>query len=177
RHGPHMAGSRVSACPDSVGQAAFAGSAGLSLRRAVADDCRQVWLWRNDETTRAASFDSAPIPFETHRRWFDQSLQRPDRHVFIVVADGREVGVVRLDVAEGAGTVSIHLGPAWRGRGIGRRTLAELERIAFGPLDLGRMEARVKADNAISLAVFQKAGFVAVAAKPPVTLVKVRREG
>jgi len=39
------------------------------------------------------------------------------------------------------------------------------------------MEARVKADNAASLAAFRKAGFVAVVAKPPVSLVKVRREG
>ena len=123
------------------------------------------------------SFDSAPIAFETHRRWFDDSLQRPDRHLFIVLADGHETGVVRLDVAEAAGTVSIHLAPAWRGRGVGPSALAALERIAFGALGLARMEARVKADNAASLAAFRKAGFVAVVAKPPVSLVKVRREG
>jgi len=85
-------GSRVSARPDSVGKAEGAGSALVSLRRAVADDCRRVWLWRNEETTRGASFDSAPIAFETHRRWFDDSLQRPDRHLFIVLADGHETG-------------------------------------------------------------------------------------
>jgi len=170
-------GSRVSARPDSVGKAEGAGSALVSLRRAVADDCRLVWLWRNEETTRGASFDSAPIAFETHRRWFDDSLQRPDRHLFIVLADGHETGVVRLDVAEAAGTVSIHLAPAWRGRGVGPSALAALERIAFGALGLARMEARVKADNAASLAAFRKAGFVAVVAKPPVSLVKVRREG
>ena len=170
-------GSRVSAPQDSVDKAAGAGAVLVGLRRAVANDCRQVWLWRNDETTRAASLNTAPISFETHRRWFHESLQRPDRHLFIVLAAGREAGVVRLDVAEAGGTVSIHLGPAWRGRGIGPSALAALEGIAFGPLDLGRMEARVKADNGASLTAFQKAGFVAVAAKPPVTLVKVRREG
>lgn len=148
----------------------------VGLRRAVAADCRQVWLWRNDETTRAASLDTAPISFETHRRWFDESLQRPDRHLFIVLADGQEAGVVRLDVAEAGGTVSIHLAPAWRGRGVGPSALAALERIAFGPLALARLEARVKAANGASLAAFQKAGFVAVATKPPVSLEKVRRE-
>ena len=170
-------GPRVKARPSSVGKASGAGPTLVSLRRAVADDCRQVWLWRNDETTRAASFDSALIAFETHRRWFDESLQRPDRHLFIVLADGREAGVVRLDVAEAAGTVSIHLAPAWRGRGVGPSALAALEHIAFGPLGLGRIEARVKADNGASLEAFRKAGFVAVVAKPPVSLVKVQREG
>jgi RimJ/RimL family protein N-acetyltransferase len=167
----------VKAHPDSVGKASDTGPALVSLRRAVADDCRQVWLWRNDETTRAASFDSEPIAFETHRRWFDESLQRPDRHLFIVLAGGREAGVVRLDVTEAAGTVSIYLASAWRGRGVGPSALAALERIAFGPLGLGRMEARVKADNRASLEAFRKAGFATVAAKPPVSLVKVRREG
>jgi RimJ/RimL family protein N-acetyltransferase len=148
----------------------------VRLRRAVAGDCRQVWLWRNEETTRAASFDSAPIAFETHQSWFHQSLQRPDRHLLVVLADGHEAGVVRLDVTDAVGTVSIHLAPAWRGRGVGPSALAALEHIAFGPLGLGRMEARVKADNGASLAAFQKAGFVAVAPGPPVTLTKVRRE-
>ena len=167
----------MSARPDSVSKATGAGSAVVSLRPAVADDCRQVWSWRNDETTRAASFDSAPIGFETHRRWFDESLQRPDRHLFIVLADGYAAGVVRLDVAATAGMVSIYLALAWRGRGVGPSALAALERIAFGPLGLERMEARVKADNVASLAAFRKAGFVAVAAKPLVSLVKVRGEG
>jgi len=166
----------VSARPDSVSKFGRGKSVLVSLRRADAGDCRQVWLWRNDEATRAASFDTAPIPFVTHQRWFDESLQQPGRHVYIVLADGQEAGVVRLDVAGTVGTVSIHLSPEWRGRGVGPSTLAALERIAFGALDLRRMEARVKADNGASLAAFQKAGFVAVDSKRPVSLMKVRRE-
>jgi UDP-2,4-diacetamido-2,4,6-trideoxy-beta-L-altropyranose hydrolase len=166
----------VSARPDSARKAGSTKSVPVRLRRAVADDCRQVWLWRNDEATRAASFDTAPISFETHQPWFHESLQRPDRHMYIVLADGHEAGVVRLDVADAIGTVSIYLSPAWRGRSVGPSALAALESIAFGPLGLRRIEARVKADNGASLAAFQKAGFVAVAAKPPVSLIKVRRE-
>jgi UDP-2,4-diacetamido-2,4,6-trideoxy-beta-L-altropyranose hydrolase len=169
-------GPRLSARPDSVSKAGSTKPVPVRLRRAVANDCRQVWLWRNDEATRAASFDTAPISFETHQPWFHESLQRLDRHMYIVLADGHEAGVVRLDVADAIGTVSIYLSPAWRGRGIGPSALAALESIAFGPLGLRRIEARVKADNGASLAAFQKAGFIAVASKPPVSLMKVRRE-
>jgi UDP-2,4-diacetamido-2,4,6-trideoxy-beta-L-altropyranose hydrolase len=169
-------GPRLSARPDSVSKAGSTKPVPVRLHRAVANDCRQVWLWRNDEATRAASFDTAPISFETHQPWFHESLQRPDRHMYIVLADGHEAGVVRLDVADAIGTVSIYLSPAWRGRGIGPSALAALESIAFGPLGLRRIEARVKADNGASLAAFQKAGFIAVASKPPVSLMKVRRE-
>lgn len=164
----------MSARPDSARKTEGAKPVVVRLRRAVARDCRQVWLWRNEETTRAASFDSAPIAFETHQAWFHQSLQRPDRHLFVVLADGHEAGVVRLDVIDAVGTVSIHLAPTWRGRGVGPSALAALEDVAFGLLGLGLMEARVKADNGASLAAFRKAGFVAVDCAPPVTFKKVR---
>ena len=113
----------------------------VTLRPATPEDCRQVWLWRNDEGTRAASFDTSPISFETHERWFHESLRHRDRHVYIALVDGQEAGVVRLDVAGARGIVNIHLAPEWRGRGVGPRTLAALEDVAFGSLHLTRMEA------------------------------------
>ncbi len=164
----------MSARSDSVRKTEGAKPVVVRLRRAAAGDCRQVWLWRNEEATRAASFDGAPIAFEMHQSWFHQSLQRPDRHLFVVLADGHEAGVVRLDVTDGVGTVSVHLAPVWRGRGVGPSALAAVEDVAFGLLGLGLMEARVKSDNGASLAAFRKAGFVAVASAPPVTLRKVR---
>jgi UDP-2,4-diacetamido-2,4,6-trideoxy-beta-L-altropyranose hydrolase len=148
----------------------------VTLRPATPEDCRQVWLWRNDEGTRAASFDTSPISFETHERWFHESLRHRDRHVYIVLVDGQEAGVVRLDVAGARGIVNIHLAPEWRGRGVGPRTLAALEDVAFGPLHLTRMEAEVKAGNAASLAAFQKVGFTLVGGESVLNLVKVRRE-
>jgi len=148
----------------------------VTLRPATPEDCRQVWLWRNDEGTRAASFDTSPISFETHERWFHESLRHRDRHVYIVLVDGQEAGVVRLDVAGARGIVNIHLAPEWRGRGVGPRTLAALEDIAFGSLHLTRMEAQVKPGNAASLAAFQKVGFTLVGGGSVLNLVKVRRE-
>ena len=148
----------------------------VTLRPATPEDCRQVWLWRNDEGTRAASFDTSPISFETHERWFHESLRHRDRHVYIVLVDGQEAGVVRLDVAGARGIVNIHLAPEWRGRGVGPRTLAALEDVAFGSLHLTRMEAQVKPGNAASLAAFQKVGFTLVGGESVLNLVKVRRE-
>ena len=148
----------------------------VTLRPATPEDCRQVWLWRNDEGTRAASFDTSPISFETHERWFHESLRHRDRHVYIVLVDGQEAGVVRLDVAGARGIVNIHLAPEWRGRGVGPRTLAALEDVAFGSLHLTRMEAEVKAGNPASLAAFQKVGFTLVGGESVLNLVKVRRE-
>ena len=131
----------------------------VTLRPAIHEDCQRVWRWRNDEETRRASFDSSPIPFETHERWFLDSLRRPGRKIYLVVAGDRPSGVVRLDVTGCEATVSIHLAPEWRGRGVGPRALEALADVAFGPLGLVRLVARIKADNAASLAAFRRAGF------------------
>ena len=83
----------------------------VRLRPAIASDCERVWVWRNDPETRAASLDTEPIPWEVHEPWFNETLRRPDRRVYIVVADGRDAGAVRLDVADAEARVNIHLAP------------------------------------------------------------------
>ncbi len=150
----------------------------VTLRPATADDCRQVWLWRNDEATRRASFDSSEIPLETHEGWFRDSLERRDRRIYIVLADGRPSGVVRLDVRGRQGTVSIHLAPERRGQGLGPAALVSLDRSAWTELDLDAFVAEVKPDNRASIAAFTKAGFRATGLSGPVvTLLKPRPRG
>ena len=150
--------------------------AGVTLRPATAEDCRQVWLWRNDAETRRASFDSEPIPLAAHERWFLDSLDSPRRKIYIVVAGDRPSGVVRLDVTGQEAAVSIHLAPESRGRGVGPRALQALEAVAFGPLGLVRLAAEIKPDNLASLSAFVKAGFAPSRAGAVLSLVKVRRE-
>ena len=165
--------------PDPVrgaGRASGPPATRVTLRPAAAADCHRIWLWRNDEATRLASLDSAPISLETHQLWFQESLRRPDRKIYIILSDGQEAGVARLDVAGVRGTVNIHLAPECRGRGMGPSALRALEGIAFGPLGLTRMEAEVKAGNAASLSAFQKAGFTLAGSGLMLSLVKVRRE-
>jgi UDP-2,4-diacetamido-2,4,6-trideoxy-beta-L-altropyranose hydrolase len=152
-------------------------SALVTLRPAGAEDCRCVWLWRNDEETRRASFDSSPIPFETHQRWFTDSLQSPRRKILIVIAGDTPSGVIRLDIAGRQGIVSIHLAPECRGHGLGPAALDALCALAFGEIGLDLLLAAVKPDNHSSLSAFGKAGFTASPAGPFVLLAKVRETG
>ncbi len=148
----------------------------VTLRPAGPGDCRRIWLWRNDEGTRRASFDSAPIPLESHERWYRESLRNRTRRIYIVVAGGQPCGVARLDLSGREATVSIALAPEWRGRGVGPLALERLAVLAFGPLGLGRLVASVKADNGPSLAAFAKAGFTPCGPGPTVTFVRSRHE-
>jgi RimJ/RimL family protein N-acetyltransferase len=146
----------------------------VTLRPAEAADCQRVWNLRNEPETRGASIDSAPIPWDTHARWFTHSLERSDRRIFMVVVENLSQGVARLDIAGDEGAVSIHVAPEWRGRGVGPVALDKLVAVAFHELRLARLVATVKADNAASLSAFAKASFTETMGGDIVTLERRR---
>jgi len=149
----------------------------VTLKPAATTDCREVWLWRNDDETRRASFDSSEISLETHERWFLNSLQMGDRHMYIVLADGQPAGVVRLDVRKRQATVSIHLARERRGQGLGPAALLALDTPAWGELGLDFLFSAFKPENYSSISAFKKAGFSeAPYTGPAVTLTKLRPE-
>jgi len=115
------------------------------LREATLEDSERVWRWRNDAETRRGSFDERDIPFDEHREWFEATIQRRDRRMYVVLAGGAEAGVVRLDFEGSRAIVSINIAPEWRGKGIGKAALGALAERAFAGLGLGQLVARVKA--------------------------------
>jgi len=134
----------------------------VNLRPAGPADRQQIWLWRNEPETRAASFNSATIPWDAHERWFDSALLRDDRRIFIIEADAVAVGTARLDIVEREASVSIHLAREWQGQGVGSSALSRLAELAFNDFGIDRLIASTKSDNRASLAAFAKAGFKAV---------------
>jgi spore coat polysaccharide biosynthesis protein SpsF len=122
-----------------------------------------------------ASFNQAPVSLDEHSRWFEESLARPDRRLYIVQADGGDAGVVRLDLADGEAIVNINIAPEWRGRGVGTGALRAVSREAFGPLGLGRLTAQMKADNLASRTVFLRAGYVVAREGDPVIVTRTSR--
>jgi len=131
----------------------------VTLRAAEPHDCERVWVLRNEEDVRRASFDSTEIPWVLHERWFFESLERGDRKIYVIVVRGRTEGVARLDIVRGEATVSVYLAPEWRGKGVGPIALRKLGVIAFRDLKLRRLVASVKDDNHASRAAFKKAKF------------------
>ncbi|WP_235737543.1 NUDIX hydrolase [Nocardioides alcanivorans] len=89
-----------------------------------------------------------------------------DRETFTVVRDGAAVGTVELHhVGAGTGRLVWRLGEAHRGRGSATRALRLLTDWAMtetgqGGRGLGRVEARVPADNRQALGVATRAGLL-----------------
>ena len=146
----------------------------VTLRPAAAADCELVWAWRNDPESRRSSFDEREIPLAEHRAWFETTLGRTDRRLYVVLAAGCAAGVVRLDRGAGKAAVSINIAPGFRGRGLAASALRVLGEEAFADADVQWLVAEVKAENVASRNAFLRAGFRLESAGDVLTLVRPR---
>ena len=134
----------------------------MELRKADPGDSRLLWQWRNDPAVRRASFNSDPIPWETHTEWFERSLETADRHIFIGLVDGHPIGMVRFDVNGDEAEVSVSV--AERGRGFGEAIIRQGCKVMEELLGSGAAEnltfvANMRPENIASQKTFAKAGF------------------
>lgn len=132
----------------------------LRLRRATPEDCRAVWELANDPTIRAASFSSAPIPWEAHVGWYARQLASPEA-LFLLAENeqGALVGQVRFVLNAGEAVISVSLAAAFRGAGLGARLIQLGSQALFRETDAARIHAYIKADNRASITVFTRAGY------------------
>ena len=90
-------------------------------------DAEILWEWSNDPLTRAASFDTKPIPWDDHLAWFSEQLETPTAVILIVESSENPLGVVRYNLnkeAIGEAVISINLAPEVRGRGLASLVLS-----------------------------------------------------
>ena len=138
------------------------------LRALEAEDVDLLYVWENDPAVWGVSGTLAPFSRHTLRRFLDE--QRFDlyaaRQLRLVVEtlDGRAVGLVDLfefepvDLRAGIGILIRGAGD--RGRGFASDALDVLCRYARQVLGLHQLWCSVAPDNAASLTLFRRAGFV-----------------
>ncbi|MBE2267254.1 MAG: UDP-2,4-diacetamido-2,4,6-trideoxy-beta-L-altropyranose hydrolase [Anaerolinea sp.] len=133
----------------------------LWLRPAQADDARLIWEWANEPVVRAASFNSAPIPWEDHVRWFTGKLSDP--HALILIgmdADDLPIGQVRFDVEGAEAIISVMVTTARAGKGFGADLIERgVQRVLREHPSVERVLAYIKTENSASIRAFEKAGF------------------
>ena len=104
------------------------GLGSIELRKAVAEDSRSIFEWRNHPDVRAASRSAELIGWENHQNWFAAVLASPDRLLFIGERPGSSIGVVRFDLIDTEAEISIYLVPGAHPWGEGRELLLAGER-------------------------------------------------
>lgn len=130
----------------------------LTYRKAELKDMELVFNWSNDALTRANSYNSEPILFETHKQWFESKLKAVDSYLFIAQRGQVPVGLVRYDIKSDHAVVGILLDEKHRGKGYAVDMLRDSARIYFksGTLPI---QAYIKEGNLASVKSFQKAGY------------------
>jgi UDP-2,4-diacetamido-2,4,6-trideoxy-beta-L-altropyranose hydrolase len=133
----------------------------IALRAASMADAEAVWFWRRAVAPRFFRSGETP-PLADHLSWFARALGDPARQLLMAVGpEGEAVGHLRLDrdmESQGAVALSILVGPASRGRGVGRAMLLAAENVARRAGN-ARIEAEVHPDNGASLAAFRAVGY------------------
>jgi RimJ/RimL family protein N-acetyltransferase len=128
------------------------------VRSAFADPAIQRWHCRSMTDQEAADWiDSWPA------RW------RDEMDAAWAVLDGNtvvgQVGLRRVDLAEGLAAVSYWVVPVARGRRVAPRALRALTEWTFGTLGLHRLALSHSTANVASCRVAQRAGFAAEGTK------------
>ena len=136
-------------------------AAELSLRPARSDDCRNVWLWRNDPMTRCFSQTTGTIAWPDHHAWWEKTLRSVDRNLVIAELGGKPIAALRFDqLRDDEFEVSINLAPSARGAGLGRRVLTEACRRFRKDKPSAVLTATIHDANPASLRIFESVGFV-----------------
>jgi UDP-2,4-diacetamido-2,4,6-trideoxy-beta-L-altropyranose hydrolase len=132
----------------------------LSLRKVTNGDCRDLWLWRNTHQARSGSFQSNPIPYSDHERWFERKTKDPNALLLAVQAGEEKVGHVRYDIDGEKAVISILLNPQFYGMGFGTRSIRMADQNFLNRKDAPRaIYAEIQNHNNASIKAFKAAGY------------------
>lgn len=134
----------------------------FTLDPATENDCKPLWKLSNQPEVRRASFDTTKIPFEEHRRWFQQRLN--DERTWFYVArshnnPGTLLGQVRFERDDTETVISVSLDQNFRGKGLGSSLIWDGCYRLFSETSVRNIQAYIKETNQSSMTAFEYAGF------------------
>lgn len=132
----------------------------LALRQATERDATLLFEGRNAAHVRQWAFNRDLIDWDSHVAWLASSLRNIQRLILIGDTPRGPVGMVRYDREGDSVEVSIYLFDGHAGVGWGQVLLVSGERLLRRHWPGIRLiQAQVLADNAVSVSLFQKAGY------------------
>jgi UDP-4-amino-4,6-dideoxy-N-acetyl-beta-L-altrosamine N-acetyltransferase len=125
-------------------------------------ELEMILPWRNALSVRKAMFNHSPIGLTDHRAWFARVQQDPTRQWYLFRdAQACPQAVLyfsELDDVQRNAFWGFYTKP-FAPKGTGKKMLCEGIRLAFGDLDLRKLNGEVLADNDPSLHLHKKLGF------------------
>lgn len=130
-------------------------AAAFVLRLAGPEDCADIYRWRNDPVTRNNSFNTEPIPYEAHVKWYQGALNDGSKIILIAVNDQEKIGMVRFDLKPaGEALINVVIAPEKRGQGFGSVILEKACQYIFDQTAITNITAEIKKENVQSIKAF-----------------------
>lgn len=132
----------------------------IKFRNVESGDIDNLFKWRNHPVIRSKSFNTDPIPWIEHEKWFETKSNDPDTTIYMACCGGDKIGSIRFEKRWDAIRVSVMLNPAFLGKGLGSKLIRlGTERFINDRKPDKPIIAEIKKDNTASVKAFQKAGF------------------
>ncbi|OPX84996.1 MAG: Acetyltransferase (GNAT) family protein [Pelotomaculum sp. PtaB.Bin104] len=132
----------------------------VDLRPVCQEDCQILFIWANDEVTRANSINTSVITWNTHMQWFREKMDSLKSCLYIITDNDKPVGQIRLDIVdEGSAEISLSVAPQHRGKGYAALGISLALQKVMRDGFCYRVVAKVKAGNKASVKSFINAGF------------------
>ncbi|MFZ4515032.1 MAG: GNAT family N-acetyltransferase [Acidimicrobiia bacterium] len=143
-----------------VGRRATVAPGAFALRPVVDADTSLLFAWRNDPDAVRWSATQHIVSSEEHAAWFARVVDDPAHRIWVAERDGVALGMVRLDVRDAIGVVSIAVDPGHRGVGVGTELLLALNRELALDFQATTLRALIHPDHTASQRIFARAGYV-----------------
>ena len=123
----------------------------LTMRPASEQDVDTIYEWANDPVTRSQSWNTEPIVYENHVKWFMNRIKATDRLFYIFFEGDEPVGSVRLDPnGDGVLIISYQIAPQKRRHGYGQQMISQIDKMVYETwpnTGILKLTAEVRADN------------------------------
>ena len=137
----------------------------MTIRRALntKQDCDLVFFLSNDSLVRACSFNTKPIEYEQHCKWFSKTISAPNTLFFLIFDGDGFVGQIRFNRDNEQSTecvISLSITKEYRGRHIAGKFLElGIDELKKNWYSIKSVVAEVKDENKASNALFLREGF------------------
>lgn len=139
------------------------------LKPVQSENAKLLFDWANDNSVRENSFNSEPIIWDNHLKWFNEKIKADTTQIFIMYEGIIPLGQIRLDLINNFWEVDYSIDNIFRGKGLGKK-IVELINSQFS--SKYPLKAVVKKENIASLKVFQQLGFQEIKEEKVSTFIK-----
>ena len=133
----------------------------IKVRKVKKKDIEFLFELRNQPSTFQYSKNARPVGQQEHIDWITPILKgKTNKNLFVIEADRKRAGQVRLDIDEEKAMVNISLMPEFQGKGIGSIALQMAINKIARKKKVKSFLAEVHQENIASQKLFEKLGFV-----------------